>query len=185
MTSLPPNHRMCASEIHWEIRPSSRNVRAYMTLWWPGNKNGPEYEDIRLVAAMVDIEAITVWREGGYPALQWKLDTLINLEHTLSNIYAELAYIHHKDRSQREFRPTSRAPGFGGLSPAWKLARVTNLRRWTRRRAGLLAANVATSNRMMPMTTSAARWRRGKKKKHGSDRGGAFSTPRAETNCNA
>ena len=111
-----------ASETYWAIRRSSQNVRAYLSLHYPGDKKSKLFRDLWVAAECIDTELDIAHRHHGLAGVQWALATSDTLEHLLARIGAEVALLRHKDPAMYEFLQTSKPPGESDVLPEWALA---------------------------------------------------------------
>ena len=91
-SSLPAAHRRAAAGIYWNIRNSSVNVRAYLSNYYPGNREDAVYRELWMAGEIIDSEIDGVYRQGGMPALTFFLDSSDTMEHLLNRIASEVAY---------------------------------------------------------------------------------------------
>ena len=104
------------------MRRSSTSVRAYLTSYFPGDKSAKSFGDLWLVGEMIDIECDLAYRRGGLEGLNFALWTSDTLEHCLSRIGAEVAFLLHKDPAMYKDMLTAKPPGQSDLMPAWAVA---------------------------------------------------------------
>ena len=118
---MAPGRRRVGSEIYWTIRRSSSNVRAYLTSYFPGERTSKAFGDLWLVAEMIDIECDSAYRAGGMASLQCALAYSDTLEHCLSRLGAEVAFLLHKDPRMYQDLLTAKPPGQSDLMPDWAI----------------------------------------------------------------
>ena len=75
-----------------------------------------------MIAENVDIEVDQAYRYGGVPWLNYSLNTSDTLEHGLSRIGAQIAYLRTGDNRMYAELTTSKPPGDSDVLPDWALA---------------------------------------------------------------
>ena len=110
-----------ALEIYWKIRGCSSSVREYMTQHYSGARAGQEWHDLWGLAASVDSTLEMAHRLGGYPSVCACLDQVDRVEHWLSRLGAQIAFLRSGDRSALANLQSGRAPGDSDIMPSWAI----------------------------------------------------------------
>jgi hypothetical protein len=120
-SSIDPNRRRVAAEIYWSIRRQAVSIRNYMTQLYQGPKTGREFEDLWTAAEVVDLELDRAYRFGGLPCVNSTLASSDALEHHLSRIGAQIAFLRHRDPRMYRELITCRTPGSSDVIPEWRI----------------------------------------------------------------
>ena len=92
-----------------------------MTHHYPGSRQGQEWHDLWNVASSIDMTLELAHRSGGCPGLCQALDADDRIEHWLSRIGAQVAYLRSGDRRVLDHLQSGRAPGDSELLPEWAI----------------------------------------------------------------
>ena len=120
--SLEGSRRRMAAEVYWKIRNSASCVREWMTLFYSGSRHEQRWKDLWLIAESTDLTLAQAYAQGGYPMVCGFLDTDDRLEHWMSRLAGEIAYLRTGEEAILEQLSTSQAPGESDLAPQWSLA---------------------------------------------------------------
>ena len=159
-----------APEIYWNIRRSSLNVRAYMSLFWQWSKTSQLFQDLWLAAEVIDTELSNWHTAHGTAGVVHALQTSDTLEHLLCKIASEHALLKHKDQGMADELNTSQPPGLSDLAPSWAMdsargsSKALHLQR-SRSGGGRGGRKTAQSSSDEDATGAARRRKKTKKKK--------------------
>ena len=125
-SSLAPGRRRIAHDTYWELRRQSTSVRNYMSQLYGGSRTSQEYYDLWTYAEMVDARLDDAYRSHGLSGVNYLLASDDTLEHMLSRIGAQVAFLQSGDRRVYDALVTSRPPGQSDLVPQWALEEARN-----------------------------------------------------------
>ena len=97
-------------------------MRNYMASHYPGASGDQQFQDLWALAELIDIRADAEYQAGGVPRLNWALQNDDSLEHMLSRIGGQVAYIRTGDRRVFHALSTSKPPGQSDIVPEWALS---------------------------------------------------------------
>jgi hypothetical protein len=120
--SIAPSHKRIASETYWHMRGAAANIREWMALHYTGTRGGQEWSDLWVIAESIDLTLEQYHSQGGYQAVCSALDTDDRLEHWLSRLGSQIAFLLTGDSAMRKELQTSKAPGEAHVLPQWALS---------------------------------------------------------------
>jgi len=108
-----------AADTYWQIRRGSQCTRAYIENNFAGDKGGPRYGDLWLVAESIDLLVHNAWLAGGLTGVNNALATNDALEHMLSRVGAEINYQITHDYEAYLSLLSSKPGGNTDILPTW------------------------------------------------------------------
>ena len=93
-----------------------------MSLFYAGDKTGRAWKDLWLVAESIELTLNDIHSRYGYAGVCSALDQDDRLEHWLSRVAGEQAYLKTGELAVMEEITTSKPPGQADLAPAWSMA---------------------------------------------------------------
>ena len=121
-SSIPSQRKRIAHDTYWEIRRQATSVRNYMSSHYPGSRGDQQFHDLWALAELTDIRVDAEYQAGGVPRLNGALQNDDSLEHMLSRIGGQVAYIRTGDRRVFDALSTSKPPGQSDIVPEWALS---------------------------------------------------------------
>ena len=118
---LPAHHKRVAAATYWKLREAANSCRDYLSLHYRGDRKVQEWHDLWNIAQSIDITLEMEHKAGGYSRVCWSLDNDDRLEHWLSRIGAQIAYLRTGDPVMLSALQTGLAPGDADILPSWSI----------------------------------------------------------------
>ena len=150
---LAPTHRRVASETYWHMRSSAAGIREWLALHYTGSRRGQEWRDLWCTAESVDLTLDAAFRSHSDVGVQHMLDHDDRLEHWMSRIGAQVAWLKTGDATFLDLMQTSRPPGEGHVLPDWAVTAARDQGKSLFQQEGRVRA--AGGNRQANQNTSA------------------------------
>jgi len=91
---------------------------------FPGQRHGQRYDDLYMMAEIVDLNAYNAYTAGHLPRLYHLLATDDTVEHCLTRIGAEVSFEKTGDYGAFRDMLSAKPPGHSELMPDWELTRT-------------------------------------------------------------
>ena len=128
---MAPDRKRVAPETYWTLRRSAPTVRAWLSLFYPGDKTGTTWSQLWLAAEITDLELDRVHASHGFAGVEHLLRTSDTIEHSLSTIGAHIAYHRSGDRRMFDQLATATPPGASDVLPAWAITEARDAAKLT------------------------------------------------------